>query len=90
MILFPAMLANCAKDAGIKLPKDVNAEDFDSEEFPHWKVYLAVQLGASLPHPRAHWENARVVAEIPDDKIREITYNQLLERGLAVGNSRSF
>ncbi len=86
MIAFPIMAAACAAEAGMKVPDDPNS--FKSEEFPHFKVFCNVQLGASMPYATAHWDNAKVIAAISDDKILQITYEELLTLGLAVGLSK--
>ena len=85
MIAFPGLLLSPAEEAGLKVPED--PEDFDSEEFPHFQVFLKVQLGAPMPNPAAHWENAKVVAKVPDDRIHLVTYKELLDAGLSIGFS---
>ena len=83
MIVFPELLIGPAEEAGIKVPEDI--ENYDPEIFPYWKVFCNVQLGAPLPNSLAHWNNAKIIASIPQDKIKEITYPDLLEMGLEVG-----
>ena len=79
MIGFPEMLIGPAEQAGMATPED--AEDYDANSFPHWHVYLSVQLGTGLPYPSAHWDNARVVASIPEDRIRKVTMADLFAAG---------
>jgi hypothetical protein len=83
MIAIPAMLAGCLSKYGGKVPSD--PENFDPVEYPHYDVYLKVQLGASLPYASAHWDNAKLIAELSDEEIHTVTYEQLLDKGLAVG-----
>ena len=83
MIAFPAMLIGPAEKAGIKVPPDAN--NFMDKEYPHFTVYLNAQLGHPMPHPTAHWDNAKVIAAIPEDKIFTITVQELLAAGFAVG-----
>lgn len=83
MIAFPMMLMAPAQEAGIKVPPD--ADDFDRNEYPHFAVFLTMQLGASMPSPTAHWENAKVVAGISEDKIRSITPQDLFDAGFQIG-----
>lgn len=88
MIAFPEMLVGPAEQAGMKVPLHEGKHDldnFDSNKYPHFRVYLSVQLGASMPSWSSHWANAVLVAAISEDKIRTITYDQLLEMGLQVG-----
>lgn len=83
MLAYPEMLVGPAQEAGIEVPADVN--NFVADDFPHFAVYLGVQLGSPLPFPTAHWDNAKVVAAVPADKIRTATLNDLRVAGLAVG-----
>ncbi len=85
MIAFPSMLASAAAEAGMKVPEDPDA--FDPEEFPHFAVFCKAQLGAPMPSPDSHWENAKVVAAIPADKIMSVTMAELRATGFAVGFS---
>ena len=83
MLTFPQLLVPAAKNAGVKVPEDL--DNYDAREYPHWHVYCFVQLGAPMPFPTAHWDNAKVIASIGIDNIRLVTYEQLLEAGLAIG-----
>lgn len=80
MLAFPAMLVEAAKQAGMKVPKD--PDKFDPEKFPHFQVFCGAQLGRPLAFWGEHWENAKVVAEVPEKKIRSITIPQLIGKGL--------
>lgn len=82
MIAFPGLLTAPAEVAGMKVPPD--PDNFDPEEYPHFSVFLKVQLGAPMPDPSAHWENAKVVASVPEDKIHMVTYQELLDAGLSI------
>ncbi len=86
MLAFPGMIAPAAEEAGIKVPEDL--EEYKAIEYPHWAVFCRVQLGAPMPHASAHWDNAKVVASIPDKEIMIISYQKLLDKGLAVGFSK--
>jgi len=85
MLAFPEMIAPAAKEAGLKVPPDLR--NFDPDEYPHWAVFCKVQLGAPMPHASAHWDNAKVVAKVAEDRIRQITPGELVGLGLAVGFS---
>ena len=82
MIAFAGMLVRCASEAGMPVPED--PEKYDLDAFPHWNVFTTVQLGASMPTPNAHWENAKIIAAIPEKQIRKVTFAQLLKKGLHV------
>lgn len=83
MIAFPEMLIGPATQAGMKTPDD--PENFDPEEYPHFQVFLNIQLGAPLPSPNSHWVNAEVIAAIPDLEIRKISLDELVELGFEIG-----
>lgn len=85
MIAFPSMLVGCAKEAGIDVPNDI--ENYDPEGYMKWHIYCAVQLGQSLPYPSAHWDNAKVIAELSEQELKTVTFDDLVEKGLRVGNS---
>ncbi len=86
MLAFPEMIAPAAEEADIKVPPDL--ENYSREDYPHWAAFCNVQLGAPMPHASAHWENAKVIATIPHSEIKLTTYQQLLDKGLAVGFSK--
>ncbi len=79
MLVFPGLIENAAREAGIAVPPDV--DDFDPDEFPHFHFFCVVQLGRSMNSHNEHWENAKVVAKIPEEKIRTINLFQLQEMG---------
>ena len=81
MIVFPSMIAEAAAEAGMKVPVDPEAE-YDPAKFMHWHVYCSVQLGCPVTWGN-HWENAKIIAKIPDKKIKKITYGQLVELGFS-------
>jgi hypothetical protein len=80
MLAFPRMLTNAAIEAGMKTPE--NPDDFDHHEFPHFAVFCSAQLCRTMSSPNEHWDNAKVIVKIPDDKIKEITLEELLAKGL--------
>ncbi|MFZ2152062.1 MAG: hypothetical protein WAV09_03080 [Minisyncoccia bacterium] len=86
--LMPEMIVALAEAAKIKVPP--NLEKYDTNEFPHWHVLLNTQLGASLPTPDAGWHNARVIAAIPDKRIRKVTMADLRKLGCLYGDSSMF
>lgn len=79
MIAEPAGLVGPAKEAGIAIPEDL--EEFDPEEYPHWDAFCTMQLGRPMPNASCHWENAKVIARIPLDKIKTITIREMLNMG---------
>jgi len=79
MLAYPTMLVEPAKKAGIKVPED--ADNFDLSEYPHFFVFCRMQLGRRMPTAYSHWENAKIIAKIPEDKIKMITIDEILEMG---------
>ena len=76
---FPGMLVSAAEKAGMQVPPNPN--DFDADAYPHFQVYCNVQLCRPM-RSGEHWENAEVVAGIPEDKIRTTTLDEMLSLGL--------
>lgn len=89
MIAMPELLAEPASDAGISIPDEI-PEDLDSirETHTHFFVYCMMQLGAPMPSPTSHWENAKVIAQLSDEEIIKVTPAILEEKGFAIGMSR--
>ena len=76
MVAFPTMLVAPAKDAGIEVPDDL--DNYDKELYPHFFVFCVVQLGRPMPHPSAHFDNAKIIGKISLNAIRQITPSQLM------------
>lgn len=81
MIIMARGLVNAALAAKMWVPRD--PESFDPEKFPHWEVFCIVQLGKPMITPNEHFENAKVVASVPKEKIKEIKLIELIELGLS-------
>ncbi len=71
MIAFPSLLVQPAEQAGIPVPEDI--ENYDPDEYPYWNVFTIMQCGRRMPSPNAHWENAKIIAAIPADRIKVVT-----------------
>jgi hypothetical protein len=82
MFAFPGMLVEAAIKAGMKVPND--PDSFDANEYPHFLVFCTVQLGTSMPYPGVHFDNAKVVASIPNDQITKVTLSDLISAGLCI------
>lgn len=83
MLAFPSMLLSAAEQAGMKTPELDENDEFDRNKFPHFAVFCAVQLCRPMISLGEHWDNAKVIAEIPEHEIRTISLEGLLKRGLA-------
>jgi hypothetical protein len=80
MIAFPGMLVEAAKQAGMKVPDEPDGE-WNVEEYPHFSIFCNVQLARRVRWGE-HWDNAKVVAAIPQEKLSTVTLSQLIESGL--------
>lgn len=80
MMAFAGMLVGAAKQAGMKTPEDPD-EGFDPKEYPHFDIFCTVQLGRAIRWGE-HWDNAKVVARIPNEKLDTVTLQDLLNDGL--------
>lgn len=83
MIAFERPLAACAENAGIKVPADL--ENYNPEDYVHWHIYRMTQLGAPLPYPSAHWDNAVVIAKLSEEQAKTVTFRDLEELGCMWG-----
>lgn len=91
MIAFPSMLLNPAREAGMKTPDDIPDDDLDlldKDQYDHFYVYCAMQLGAPMPSSSSHWSNAKVIAAIPADKIRTMKPADIIKLGFETGYSQ--
>ena len=79
MFCFAGMLENHIKNSKLKQPSDF--ENYDPNEYPHFHVFQTLHLGCPIDISSLE-ENANVVADIPEDTIRQITLEQLVEKGL--------
>ena len=80
---YPRMISGAARDAGIEVPED--PEDYDKDKYPRWYIFCIMQLGASMPYPGVHFDNAKIIAEIKDDELETVTAQQLFDRGFYTG-----
>lgn len=82
MMIFPSMLLRAAKQAGMKIPElEDDDETFNADEFPHFHVFCNVQLARPIKLGE-HWNNAKIIAAIPEDQVHTITLEDLIGLGL--------
>lgn len=81
MIAFPSMLVGPAEKAGIKTPDLSSTDDWDTDEFPHFTVFCRAQLGRPMKMDGEQWRNARVIAAIPEERIRLVSLDDLINLG---------
>lgn len=76
MIAFPGMLIGAAKAADMPVPEDgdkLEVNDALKETHPHFWVFCMLQLARRMTSPSEHWENARVIAPIPLERLMTMT-----------------
>jgi hypothetical protein len=81
MLVFPGMIADAARAAGMKVPARPDTSSWDPNDYPHFYVFCGVQLGRPIEWGE-NWENARVIAGVRDNELRKITLEELIGRGL--------
>jgi len=89
MLAFPSMIVPAAEKAGIKLPDNPDdLEGYNPEEYIHWHAFTLMQLGASMPYPSVHFDNAEVIAKISEEDLKNFTYQDLIDAGFQIGYSK--
>lgn len=88
MISSPSMLVGAAKKAGIDVPSGVAESDFSlmschGTHFKFW-VFCILQLNRAV-YWGEHWTNAKVLASISEEDLKELTPKDLEERGFSFG-----
>ena len=80
MIAFPSMLKQPAIEAGIKVPQDPN--NYEPDDYKHFHAFCILQLGRSMKMDGEQWRNAKIIAKVPEDKIKAMTLEDFLVLGL--------
>jgi hypothetical protein len=84
MFLFNRMLAPHIDGTMMKLPEDF--DNYNPEEFPHFHVFLLLHIATPI-NPAELKENADIIARISNEDIKEVTLEQLVEKGLWIENN---
>ena len=88
MLAFQSMIHSAAEKAGMKVPATelLDAVDdeptWNPEEYPHFQVFCHAQLGRSVFRHGQHWDNAKIIAAIPIEEIKTVTFEGLIAKGL--------
>lgn len=83
MLAFESLIVGAAEKAKMKVPPTEQIDkQWDTSEYPHFKVFCTIQLGRAMSNFTQHWTNAKLIAEIPDDRIRLITLEDLEALGV--------
>ena len=70
------------KDSKLKMPEDF--ENYNPEEYPHFHVFMLVHLGQPIDIAALE-DNANIIADIPENAIKSVTFNDLMEKGVVFG-----
>jgi len=90
MIAYAGMLVKAAIKAGIKVPtegkeiEDVWHTEENKNKYPHFYTFCLTQLARPVVYHGEHWDNAKVIADIPEDEILKLTIKDLIEKGLSI------
>ena len=82
MIAFAGMLCSAADKVGMKYPKDPDTYVENKNEYPHFFVFCMAQLARPI-RMGEQFDNAEIIAKIPDDKIMKVSLNDLLKLGIS-------
>lgn len=83
MFMFPGMFYNHIKDSKLKMPE--NFEKYNPEDYPHFHVFMLTHLGQPLDIAALE-DNANIIAEISEDNIKSVSFDDLLEMGIVFGS----
>ena len=83
MIAFPGMLVPAAERAGMKCPSDPYKFEEEKEACPHFFVFCILQLARPTVYHGEHWDNAKIIAAIPESELMEMTLGNFLSKGIS-------
>jgi len=87
IFFYPGMLVRSAEAAGMKVPDEPDAEGgFEDSKYPHFGIFCNVQLGVELCSADDTDHNAKIIAAIPESKIKTVTLKDLLTLGLVLSD----
>lgn len=81
MLVFEGMLVEAAQKAGMKCPEDPDNTPYDRNDYPHFWVFCQLQLGRGIQWGE-HWDNAVIIAKIPEEKLKTMLLPDFLALGL--------
>lgn len=84
-IFFPGMLTKIAKEAGLKVPKDPDGDEWDRKKYYHFDILCYLTLGRPLNW--GHWRevvshNAKLLKKFSFDELSQMTVGNLVDAGL--------
>lgn len=84
MMAFPSMLFDAADEVKMARPADDWDENLTNEvreAYPHFYCYCLLQLGRAITWGE-HWENAKIIATIPMERLKTMQLEDFLAEGL--------
>lgn len=82
MFAFTGMFEPHIKNSNLRLPE--NFDNYNPDQYPHFHVFVLAHICRPID-VRALEDNANIIAAIPEDEIKEVTFTQLIERGVVCG-----
>lgn len=95
MLVYPSMIANAAKEAGMAVPTQDEMDVYSregrwskkqvavAEKYPHFHVFCNLQLGRPM---QMGWDepshNAKLIAKLPVKKLKTMKLEDFLKLGL--------
>lgn len=79
MFIFPGMYHPHIKDSNLKMPADF--DNYDPAEYPHFHLFLMAHTRMAFDPTDLEY-NANIIAEIPKDRLKEISFKNLMELGI--------
>ena len=88
MLAFPELLVEPAKKAGMSVPENANDFNLYKNKHTHFWIFCQLQLGAPMPSPSVHFDNAQVIADIELEKLKTMSYDDFINAGFQIGYSK--
>lgn len=99
MIAFAGMLIEPAARAHMPAPSHDEINEYglrsrfngalcDKEKYPHFWVFCLLQLARPMTSPTEHWENAKIIAAIPRERLVTMTVADFQKAGVLGLSSR--
>jgi len=82
MLAYPSMIADIAKEVGMKVPKNPDGE-WDGQKYVHFAVLCNVTLGRPIRWGSARSAievNAKMIATIPPGTLKKMTLGEIRSR----------
>lgn len=75
---YTGMVSQFARNGGIKVPENVNDDEWDKMEYPHWTVYSHFMTNREVTSGEVE-KYAKLIANMSDEEVMKVTFDQLEE-----------